>query len=374
MFQVPHIDMPPQVASKYRYHQGVHLCSLWPRARVKSLTRTLSGCGSVDLPRSSPPDSRRTSLAQLDETEGGGGGGNDGGSQGQQGGRSLSSAASASDLATSGAGVDAATGAGAANASGIGSGSNGTIGDATDGGGGSASKSGAPAAGLDEAGAIATIAIVLPPAADPTSSPAAGLIGPENDAAFSSHDLPMPNQKHHLDRAANNNNNNNNGNGTGNGLEGGDWRTVESPAGVGAGAGAGTPSPRGNGGRGGGGGVFWSGQGAAGSQGLLGAPRLRLSTDGMGGEGGRPSLIGMHGRSSLGSVSLASVICDSPTEVRKRREERLQIKVGLLRAHVHVHVLRSAFRRRLSRGEEKGVWRRGEGRGGEWLRWLLPAG
>lgn len=41
-----------------RYHHGVHLCALWPRARVKSLTRTLSGCGSCDLPQSSPVSTR----------------------------------------------------------------------------------------------------------------------------------------------------------------------------------------------------------------------------------------------------------------------------------------------------------------------------
>lgn len=61
MFQVPDIDMPPQVASKYRYHRGVHLCASWPRARVKSLTRTLSGCGSVDFPHHPSPNSLRTS-------------------------------------------------------------------------------------------------------------------------------------------------------------------------------------------------------------------------------------------------------------------------------------------------------------------------
>ncbi|CAM9809042.1 unnamed protein product, partial [Scytosiphon promiscuus] len=60
MFQVPDIDMPPQVASKYRYHRGVHLCAMWPRARVKSLTRTLSGCGSMDFPHCSPGSRRGT--------------------------------------------------------------------------------------------------------------------------------------------------------------------------------------------------------------------------------------------------------------------------------------------------------------------------
>lgn len=44
-----------------RYHRGVHSCALWPRARVKSLTRTLSGCGSVDFSHSSPNAARRAS-------------------------------------------------------------------------------------------------------------------------------------------------------------------------------------------------------------------------------------------------------------------------------------------------------------------------
>lgn len=56
----------PRRVALLRYHRSVHLCSMWPRARVKSLTRTLSGCGSFDFPHSSPLNSaRRTTGASF---------------------------------------------------------------------------------------------------------------------------------------------------------------------------------------------------------------------------------------------------------------------------------------------------------------------
>ncbi|CAM9151521.1 unnamed protein product, partial [Ectocarpus sp. 12 AP-2014] len=78
MFQVPDIDMPPQVASKYRYHRGVHLCASWSRARVVSLTRTLSGCGSISsgfpISGGSPGSCRKgVGPSPLEDPEGGGG-------------------------------------------------------------------------------------------------------------------------------------------------------------------------------------------------------------------------------------------------------------------------------------------------------------
>ena len=263
MFQVPDIDMPPQVASKYRYHRGVHLCSLWPRARVKSLTRTMSGCGSVDLAAPSSPSSRRASGSfsapeqQQQRSIGGGAGAQDQ----QPGGRqSLGSA----DLAP----VDVG---GAANGSGSGSGV------AVDAASGARVEGAAAGPGQDEEGA----------------PPSGG--GGERSPVLDSR-----NRASSLWGGASGGGDKDNKNGRGDGEE---WEGIEAP---------GTPSPSGGGGGGADpGGVFWPS--TLRSSGVLVPPRLRLSTDG-GGEGGRPSL-GGHRRSSLGSASLASVICDSPSEV-----------------------------------------------------------
>ncbi|CAM9339906.1 unnamed protein product, partial [Sphacelaria rigidula] len=88
MFQVPDIDMPPQVASTYRYHRGTHLCSLWPRERVSRLTRTMSGCGSWDLSQAESPARRRisTSSSRINEADERTHGGNDDSTVGRSGG------------------------------------------------------------------------------------------------------------------------------------------------------------------------------------------------------------------------------------------------------------------------------------------------
>ncbi|CAM9707718.1 unnamed protein product [Pylaiella littoralis] len=234
MFQVPDIDMPPQVASKYRFHRGVHLCTSWPRARVKSLTRTLSGCGSVDFAPHPSPNSLRAAnsssfalpLKEYPDEDGGGGGGGGGVQEEQQLGatRDLGGSVDGARVAVdNGTTLDAAAAAATATV-------------ATSGRGGS--RAGEAAAGPDRARAAVTSG------------------------------LPA----------------------------------IEAPA---------TPSPRsGDDGGVGGGGAFWSG--SAGNPSVLVSPGLRLSTDGAG-EGWQPSARG-HRRSSLGSASLASVICGSPSE------------------------------------------------------------
>lgn len=237
MFQVPDIDMPPQVASKYRYHRGVHLCASWPRARLQSLTRTLSGCGSVDFaPHPSPNSVRTTNRGSFappleeecpddngDSSDGGGGGG--GGMRGEQ--------QQPGDRRGLRGGLDCARVVADNGATG-----NAAAAAADGGGGGGGSRTEETAAAHDGA------------------------------RAATSPGLPV----------------------------------IETP---------GTPSPRGGGGGGGGAGAFWSG--SARSPGVLVSPGLRLSTDGIG-EGGQPS-VHEHRKSSLGSASLASVICDSPSEV-----------------------------------------------------------
>lgn len=265
MFQVPDIDMPPQVASNYRYHRGVHLCASWSRSRVVSLTRTLSGCGSISASFSVPgsPGSRRRGVgpSPLEDPEGGGGEQQQEEEQQHPGSRRGSSG---------GVGADS-VGAGAP----------------TDGGGGIKDtptlSGGGPPRSSDRASADgAGVCLQGGGGRRPSTSAALGDDGASASPSHRKNTCGTPT-------------------GESNGQE--SWGAVQARR---------TPSP----GAGGGGGVFWNGP--CGSPGGLTSPDFRLPAGEAFGEGGPPPGMraGGQGRSSFGATSLASVICESPSEVR----------------------------------------------------------
>lgn len=265
MFQVPDIDMPPQVASNYRYHRGVHLCASWSRARVVSLTRTLSGCGSISsgfpISGGSPGSCRKgVGPSPLEDPEDGGGEQEEEEEQQHP----------VSRRGSTGVGADSA-GAGAPADGG------GGVKDPPPLSGGGPPRSGNPASAdgasicLQGAGRRPSAGAALDDDGAPASSP--------------------PHWK------------NNCGTPTGESIGQEGWGAVQARR---------TPSPGG----GGGGGAFWNGP--CGSPGRLTSPGFRLSAGETLGEGGLPLGLraGGHGRSSFGAGSMASVICESPSEVR----------------------------------------------------------
>ncbi|CAM9961336.1 unnamed protein product, partial [Ectocarpus sp. 12 AP-2014] len=266
MFQVPDIDMPPQVASKYRYHRGVHLCASWSRARVVSLTRTLSGCGSISsgfpISGGSPGSCRKgVGPSPLEDPEGGGGEQEEEEQQQHP----------VSRRGSTGVGADSA-GAGAP------AGSGGGVKDPPPLSGGGPPRSGDPAS--TDGGA----SVCLQSAG---RRPSAG-------AALEDDGAPASSPPHWKKTC---------GTPTGESNEQEGWGAVQARR---------TPSP--GGGRGGGGGAFWNGP--CGSPRGLTSPGFRLSAGEALGEGSLPPGMrtGGHARSSFGAGSMASVICESPSE------------------------------------------------------------